>query len=280
MTYAPKSLMDARSYIIHEFDVPANSVGIVGDSAHWGGYHVGNDRTVAGDYSVTESSRDGRGLTAAASALDIGAFHKANRNLRHFSTWLVDQCQRGAADTSNIREVIYSPDGNTVKRWDRLRLRSGGDDTHLWHTHISYFRDSESQDKTAVFRRYIEGDDMELSDKVSVPGWTRKNFTDLGKTISVQTALGSTYGHARSTKEYVLRLEKASKLREEAILKAVQGIDTDAILAAINTRATEDAQRDAALEALVEGYGDGTLQAAEVADRVVALIAGKLGSGE
>lgn len=166
MTYAPRTLSDARAYIIREYGVPANAVGIVGDSNHWGGYHCGEDRVVSGDYSVVESSRDRSGLTDASAGLDIGTFSKRidgrALNLAHFSRWLVAECKAGAPDTRDIREVIYSPDGRTVKRWDRLGRRTSGDNSHLWHTHISYFRDSESRDKTALFRRYIgqEDDDM------------------------------------------------------------------------------------------------------------------------
>lgn len=163
MTYAPKRLMDAREYIIAKYGVPANAVGIVGDSAHRGGYHCGANRVVNGDYSVVESSRDRKGLTNAASALDIGTFTKTIQGKKHnlfsFNKWLVDQCRKGTDDTKDIREVIYSLDGKTVKRWDRLGRRSSGDSSHLWHTHISYFRDSEKRDKTKLFRRFVEGDD-------------------------------------------------------------------------------------------------------------------------
>ena len=164
MTYAPRTLLAARTYIIDAFGVAAAAVGIVGDSAHRGGYHCGKDRTVSGDYSVVESSRDRNGLSEASAGLDVGSFTKGSKNLRHFSKWLVAECARGAPDTKDIREVIYSPDGRTVKRWDRLGRRSSGDSSHLWHTHISFFRDSESRDKTAVFRRYIEGTDYEGDD--------------------------------------------------------------------------------------------------------------------
>lgn len=162
MTYAPKRLLDARNYIIDAYRVAPAKVGIVGDSSHVGGYHCGADRVVANDYSVVESSRDSNGLSDAAAALDIGTFStkvdSRTLTLRTLSVWLVAQCKAGTADTRDIREVIYTDDGRTVKRWDRLGIRSGGDDSHLWHTHISYFRDSEKRDKTALFKRYLEGD--------------------------------------------------------------------------------------------------------------------------
>ncbi|WP_037684611.1 hypothetical protein, partial [Streptomyces griseus] len=80
-------------------------------------------------------------------------------------------CTAGAPDTRDIREIIYSPDGQTVKRWDRLGKRSTGDSSHLWHTHFSFFRDSikAGRDLTPLFRRYltsiglIEGEDIMAS---------------------------------------------------------------------------------------------------------------------
>ncbi|MEU4568656.1 peptidoglycan-binding protein [Micromonospora sp. NPDC023956] len=173
MTSAPACLKEARAVLLEALDIHENTtayptdldpveVGIVGDSAHRGGYHCGADRVVSGDYSVVESSRDRAGLTDYASALDIGQFSYRDalgrvHNLRTFSVWLVGECTRGAADCADIREVIYSPDGKVVKRWDRLRKRSSGDSSHLWHTHISFFRDAvkAGRDLAAVFRRYL-----------------------------------------------------------------------------------------------------------------------------
>ncbi|ATO17826.1 hypothetical protein CO540_13370 [Micromonospora sp. WMMA2032] len=189
-TTAPQTLLDARRLLLNHLDInpgkvvstdldPAE-VGIVPDAAHRGGYHCGADRVISNDYSVVESSRDRTGLTSYACALDVGAFSVrsggATHTLRTFSTWLVAQCAAGTADTRDIREVIYSPDGSTVRRWDRLGRRSSGDSSHLWHTHISYHRDAirAGRDQTAVFRRYlttiglIQGDDMPLT-KADIP---------------------------------------------------------------------------------------------------------------
>jgi peptidoglycan hydrolase-like protein with peptidoglycan-binding domain len=152
MTRAPASLKKAQAYLHDVTDLPWVSLGIVGDDDHDGGYHCGEDRVDADDYSVDESSRDKNGLSDYASALDVGNFNR----LREFSKWLVAECVKGAEDTKDIREVIYSPDGKTVKRWDRLGKRSSGDKSHLKHTHISYFRDSSGRDKNGLFRRFFE----------------------------------------------------------------------------------------------------------------------------
>lgn len=164
MSYAPESILNVRKLI--QKHVPSLSnieLGIVGDDSHANSgtsYHLGADVLRSNAYSVNESRRDRHGLTNAASALDVGWFSiktpEGTQTLRNFSKWLVEECATGANDTNDIREVIYSPDGNQVKRWDRLRIRFGGGDSHLTHTHISWFRDSEHRDKTSVIKRWFQ----------------------------------------------------------------------------------------------------------------------------
>ncbi|WP_320066971.1 hypothetical protein [Micromonospora sp. RTGN7] len=162
-------------------DLEPAEVGIVGDAAHLGGYHCGSDRVVTGDYSVVESPRDRAGLTLDASALDVGGFAVASggrtHDLRSFSLWCVAQCVAGTADTQDIREIIYSPDGASVRRWDRLGRRTTGDTSHLWHTHFSFFRDSTKAGRaqTGLFRRYLttiglieEEDDMSAQAEMQI----------------------------------------------------------------------------------------------------------------
>ncbi|MFI7605244.1 hypothetical protein ACIBTV_08975 [Micromonospora sp. NPDC049366] len=171
MTRAPANLMAVRSLLLEHLNVDKNAardadlepaeVGIVGDPAHRGGYHCGSDRVVTNDYSVVESARDRNGLTLDAAALDVGQFQVraggGTHDLRSFSTWCVAQCAANAPDARDIREVIYSPDGRTVRRWDRLGRRTTGDNSHLWHTHFSFFRDSikAGRDQRPLFRRYL-----------------------------------------------------------------------------------------------------------------------------
>ena len=179
MTRAPANLLAVRSLLLTHLDnapgpdnLDPGEVGIVGDSAHRGGYHCGSNRTVTNDYSVFESPRDRAGLTLDASALDVGQFKVTSGGKTHtlasFSAWCVAQCAAGAADTKDIREIIYSPDGSAVKRWDRLGKRTTGDSSHRWHTHFSFFRDAikAGRDQRPLFRRYLssigllEDDDM------------------------------------------------------------------------------------------------------------------------
>jgi hypothetical protein len=199
MTTAPAGLLAARQLLLDHLDIhpgvtvaadldPAE-VGIIGDAAHVGGYHCGRDRVVrdaAGnitDYSVVESPRDRAGLDLDASAMDVGEFEvataKGTFNLRDFSRWLVAECERAAADTLDIREVIYSLDGVTVLRWDRLRRRDTGSGSHRTHTHISEFRDANGRNMVALVTRWLThiglmGEDMELTDRVPWAGTAQK----------------------------------------------------------------------------------------------------------
>ncbi|MGH3878076.1 MAG: hypothetical protein ACRDSK_13685 [Actinophytocola sp.] len=159
MTYAPAKLLEAREYLKPLTGLNNIALGITSDG-YGHGYHRGRDAiNTAKDYSVIESPRDRSGLSNAASALDIGLFDRTVNGrrvtLRSLSLWLVEQCRAGAPDTRDIREIIYTPDGRVVRRWDRLGVRSSGDDSHLKHTHISYFRDSRDRDKVALFRRFF-----------------------------------------------------------------------------------------------------------------------------
>ncbi|MFG3710120.1 hypothetical protein [Micromonospora sp. NPDC047730] len=185
MTIAPSNLLAVRALLLEHlkpYGLSSAEVGIVGDSAHRGGYHCGRSRVDLADYSVDESKRDRDGLSDYASGLDIGTFSYRDaagrtHNLRTFSVWLVAQCKAGTADTRDIREVIYSPDGKTVRRWDDLGVRSSGDDSHLWHTHISFYRDATKAGRslTAVFRRYLEEIgliDMPMTAADRVAFWT------------------------------------------------------------------------------------------------------------
>lgn len=161
MTYADLALVQARNYLIG-LGIPGNSIGIIGDQSHrsTGGYHVGNDVLAAigklnTDYSKRQTDKDRPGSNAAM-ALDIGGL--SGQQLYELTRWIIAQCRAGTADTRNIREVIgrRSPSGG-VTRYDALGiLGDSGSADHETHTHISYYRDSEGEDKTSLFRRYFQ----------------------------------------------------------------------------------------------------------------------------
>jgi hypothetical protein len=99
--------------------------------------------------------------------MDIGSFSKTLPNgvtvtHRTLGQWLVQQCQAGTADSLWIREIGFSLDGTTVLHWDRQRGQTGAaladgqfDSSHLWHDHISGYRDCENIDKSGLFRRFL-----------------------------------------------------------------------------------------------------------------------------
>ncbi|MEU4157258.1 hypothetical protein [Actinoplanes sp. NPDC026670] len=176
MTAAKPNHLKARRLLLEHLDrhpgrttandLDPHEAGIVGDTAHQGGgdsYHLGRDqiRARAGRdrYSVDESRRDQDGLDDHASAMDIGFFKirtpRGTFDLYDFNTWLVRLCQSDHPDTRDLREVIYSPDGRTVRRWDRLGRRSSGDDSHLTHTHLSEHRDADGQRMVRLANRWL-----------------------------------------------------------------------------------------------------------------------------
>lgn len=253
---------------------PAWEVGIVGDADHRGGYHTGSDRVVRNDYSVIESPRDRAGLTLNASALDVGMFRvrtpKGVFDLRHYSRWLVQQCEAGTADTRHIREVIYSPDGKTVKRWDRLRKRTTGDKSHLSHTHESHFRDvtKTGADVTAVYRRYlttiglIKGDTMATTSEIAESVWSagfgkgdqrRTAGQLLAESRSSATAseilLGQVRGQLAQLQAQVAQLAGQDHTDEQAIIAGVlAGLDPTVLAERIAAALPADQARQVADE--------------------------------
>lgn len=269
MSYAPAPLIAARKFYIDTlkqagYTIDPLSVGIIGDDSHANSgtsYHLGKDALRSDAYSIVESSRDRNGLTNAAAALDLGKFRITVGgkvyDLPHLSLWLVAQCKAGAADVADIREVIYSPDGTTVKRWDRLGKRTTGDSSHTEHTHESWFRDSENRDKMAHLRRYfteigvidvaIDGADLKAIWQTDGLVNTPSNATDRD-TNSFRTpaeALTNIEYHTRNVAALLASYASAEAARDAGVsetLKAlmnlvVQGggdIDSAAVLAKLD----------------------------------------------
>lgn len=252
MTYAPDTLEALRTLLAdHIAGLEPNEIGIVGDTNHQAkrsSYHLGKGQLTSDSYSVTESSRDRKGLTEAASAMDIGdgwsvTVNGKRHNLQTFSVWLVAQCKAGKSDTKDIREIIYSPDGEIVKRWDALGVRSTGDNTHTWHTHISWFRDSEKRDKTALFKRWLTEIGL-LEDDValSAEDWTRlTKLVEDSRPAPADFWNGVSYGRGetRRTVGQILVDARAAAL--------AAGGRVDALDIQMDAYASADEARDAAL---------------------------------
>lgn len=155
MTYAPSDSLAIRREYMALTGTPGDSVGIVPDEAHRrdGGYHCGNDDLAAigrllTDYSKRESERDRPGTNGGA-AIDFGLNWSTAAGGRNaalaFNRKLAADFLAGDPRLRDLREVIYTPDGRTVQRVDKLGKRSTGDSSHLYHTHLSFFRDSEGR---------------------------------------------------------------------------------------------------------------------------------------
>ena len=259
MTRAPENLLAVRGLLLAHLNVDPNTVrgadlepaevGIVGDANHRGGYHCGSDRVVVNDYSVVESPRDSSGLTLDAAALDVGLFEVRSAGRTHtlqsFSVWCVQQCTANAPDTRDIREIIYTPDGRTVRRWDRLRRRTSGDDSHLWHTHISFFRDSikAGRDQTPLFRRYLASiglleDDMPLTDADQPIIKAAVHSTQIGRTGvtfgEVMDMMRQLPGQVEAVRNQLTQLAARDFTDEPAIVQGVlAGLTPEKIAAAI-----------------------------------------------
>jgi hypothetical protein len=158
MTFAPLTLKALGAYWNAQGGV---NLGIVGDTAHAQlgvSYHLGKSQLRSDAYSI-QTARDKAGLTEAASAIDLGRLDGSLTQLRKFSDWLARRCVKNQPGTFDVREVIYSPDGKMVlgyKDGVDFLIPGFGDDSHLTHTHISFYRDSEFRDKLALFRPYFE----------------------------------------------------------------------------------------------------------------------------
>lgn len=183
MTYAPTTITALARYWVSKGGV---NLGIVGDTRHQRkgrSYHLGKSQLTSDAYS-RQTARDRAGLSEAASALDIGKLNGNLGQLRAFSRWFVERCRSNAPGTSDVREFIYSPDGVKVLRWDRERgvasaPRAGeADNSHLGHSHISFYRDSERRSKVGLFSPYYSQRPVTPASPKEAPMTTGNRLTD------------------------------------------------------------------------------------------------------
>lgn len=156
MTSAPPDLLQVQAYLHDKTGQPWASLGIVHTTPQGGGYHEGEDLLIAAgtapgpqypgsDYSYTDSPRDllPTGRLAGgnyASAFDFGGDFP---QFLQFNAWMRARMLANDPRTRDVREMIYTLDGRTVRRIDRTGVQGdSGDSSHLSHTHFSFFRDS------------------------------------------------------------------------------------------------------------------------------------------
>lgn len=118
--------------------------GIVGNAAHTYGYHRARNELGASDYSV-QAPADHRGDGWAASAIDL-SFGPAE--MRVVTRRLIDSMRDKTDRRSDcIREVFGTLDGHHVTGWNAYADANRGvgptssDSSHLWHVHLSIFRE-------------------------------------------------------------------------------------------------------------------------------------------
>ena len=308
MTFNPPDLVAVQGDVQALIHISFGSLGILGDTDHVEGgdsYHLGKDQLSAhASYSRTESPRD-KHPTNAASAFDIGngwrlggasdtaAKKLAQKAFLRFNGIYVAALKAKVNGTEDIREIIYTPEGKTVKRLDVLGIRTTGDDRHLTHTHTSFFRDSEGR-RAGAYRTLLLGlirqaisEEDDFMATVRQQDWDALIWRVEGLAAGREKAAG---GPTKGTPiGLVVRLEAverkldavsqavadvgpgvAAKLRDEfkkidddqaATLKAVQDVATDVSV-------------DAALQDLLDRHAAGALDADAVVRRMHDLLAG------
>jgi hypothetical protein len=271
MTMAKANHKAARALLLQYLDLhPGKTVdadldpaeaGIVGDTSHAEGgdsYHLGKDqiRTSGHRYSVDESPRDKRGLDNYASAMDIGYFKVVTKRgtftLRDYSIWLVGLCKAGDPDTNDLREVIYSPDGKVVRRWDREGVRSSGDSSHLSHTHESEYRDADGHRMLRLATRWLqhiglipEENEVELSDKVGSKAYAGRTVGNVLNDLEGvrDTLIGDTAGTKAAA------IKASSPIGRLLAMPAQLDAIGRSLTAAISALASKDAVDEQALAA-------------------------------
>jgi hypothetical protein len=308
VTFNPPDLVAVQGDVQALINIPLNSLGILGDTDHVDGgdsYHLGKDQLSAhASYSLTESPRD-RHPTNAASAFDIGnawrlgatndaaAKALAQNAFLRFNRIYVAALKANVEGSEDIREIIYTPDGTTVKRLDVLGIRTTGDDKHLTHTHTSFFRDSEGRHAGAyrtlllslIGQAISEEDDFMAT--VRQQDWDALIWRVEGLAAGRDTAAG---GPTKGTPiGLVVRLEAVER-KLDAVSQAVtevgpevavklrdqfKKIDDDqaATLEAVQNVAT-DVSLDAALRELLDRHATGALDAEAVVRRMHDLLTG------
>lgn len=131
---------------------------------------------------------------------------------------------------------------------------------------------------TAVKLTGLLEDDMQLNDTVDMydekgkKRWWSGNIIGKDK-ITVNSALQYAAASLYYTRNEVMPELRASRKRDEAILAAMKGLDTQAILTRIDQRAAEDAARDQAVLELLDQHASGSLDAEAVVQRIGQLLA-------
>jgi hypothetical protein len=125
-----------------------------------------------------------------------------------------------------------------------------------------------------------EEDDMQQTEKLVLSKWTKDTY-DIGDT-TVGAGLRDIYAYTRNASDKAKAIADelaAARLRDEAILGAVKGLNTTKVLELINAKAAEETARDAAaadqrteILALVQAAASGKLNAEDVVAQIGELL--------
>lgn len=113
------------------------------------------------DYSV-RAKRNRAGLSNASSAMDVTIRGPQNlKRQREFTAFMVAEAKAGRADLFEIigpnaegKAAYWSKKNgwNEVLGWQTKKGWVPVDPSHTWHTHFSFWRDTEFSDRAAMFR--------------------------------------------------------------------------------------------------------------------------------
>lgn len=148
MTRNPPSMAELGEYVTLRLG-GENFLGIIGDSRHFNGYHLGSEDVPSQDYSLT-TDRDiaGARLGNYASAIDIGMSWDGSRQ---WLVWLIKNARAGVFP--DLVEINGSVDGGISYY---LNAEDGFEEPpiagvdHVGHTHLGFYRDSIYRSQLAV----------------------------------------------------------------------------------------------------------------------------------
>lgn len=293
--YTPATVRNVGQVVVDHFQpLTWAHIGFKGDDAHWGGYHRSLRWCTATygsgvDYSDRlgrDTSQRGTKRADAIRAIDISAPDGI----------LLPMCQRvdramRAGLLDDVREWYGNRDGDSrVDGYDNFyNAVVSSDASHLWHLHLSLYTDTVDAPHTRLTAVLLgtpgwdEEDDMPLTaddvNKVATAVWER----DLpSKELKKSYRANGWLKRADIALTEILTVKKeqsAARLRDEAILAAVQGVDTAGVLARVDALATEitahaeeDRARDLRLMELIEQAKSGQLDAVEVVRQIGELL--------
>lgn len=248
----------------------AASVGVKGNAAHLSGGHrsqewIKNSRYCTDTSYATQSGLSGDQLRYCA-AIDFtpGAWGSADNRakMRVLTARMITAMKAGLAD--EVIEVFGTLDGRTVTGYRNDRNASASSDSsHLDHIHIRF--DRRYCNSNAVMSKVaailLEGDEMDLNDIVHLNTNGGVNYSSPTTTVEGVLASTNLYVLLARNQATAAFAELRSKLdSQSAVIQTLadalkaggSNLDTAAILARIDSRAAEDAQRDTAHAAEIQ----------------------------